>query len=183
MADGDPQHENLEGAKEFDEFDSCNWHMIDTRASKEQSNVTVTRTLDRTSEARIEFCVPVRAAGFDIRGVREGHEDVETLYFAVRRYGYRFKNLGLQLPRNPENLDLTRSEELTVDNITQFCGKGEETARLGQLFNTAEGGLAFGRIRKCRRRRNSKTTWVVLNLWPVDQACDTNLFGDTLWVL
>lgn len=91
--------------------------------------------------------------------------------------------LVVQLPRNPENLDLTRSEELTIDRIAQFCGKSKETARLGQLFNTAEGGLAFGRLRKCRRRRNSRTTWVVLNLWPADQACDTNLFGEILWVL
>ena len=95
MADEDPQRDKLEGAEEFDEFDSCNWHMDDARASKEQSDVTVTRTLDRTSEARIEFFVPVRAAGFDIRGVREGHKDVKVLYFAVRRYGYRVKNFGL----------------------------------------------------------------------------------------
>ena len=58
--------------------------------------------------------------------------------------------LVVQLPRNPENLDLTRSEKFPIDRIAQFCGKSEETARLGQLFNTAEGGLAFGRIRKCR---------------------------------
>ena len=31
--------------------------------------------------------------------------------------------------------------------------------------------------------KNSRTAWVVLNLWPADQACDTNLFGEILWVL
>ena len=95
VADEDPQRDKLEGAEEFDKFDSCKWHMDDARASKEQSYVTVTRTLNRTSEAKIELFVPVRAAGFDIRGVRKGHENVEILYFAVRRYGYRAKNLGL----------------------------------------------------------------------------------------